>query len=62
MHFRACAEQTSSYDVTSGHVISCHVISGQGPSGDVTSSNAIRKVPLLFAPPKYALSCTDILL
>ena len=28
--FRACAEHTSGYDVTSGHVTSCDVISGQG--------------------------------
>ena len=30
MPFRACAERTSGYDVTSGHVTSCDVISGQG--------------------------------
>jgi hypothetical protein len=36
-------------------VISCDVISGLGPSGDVVSSNAIRKVPLLFAPPEIWL-------
>jgi hypothetical protein len=28
--FRTCAEHTSGYDVTSGHVTSCDVISGQG--------------------------------
>ena len=28
MHFRACAEHTSGYDVTSRHVTSCDVISG----------------------------------
>ena len=28
--FRACAEHTSGYDVTSGHVTSYDVISGQG--------------------------------
>jgi hypothetical protein len=30
MPFRACAEYTSGYDVNSGHVTSCDVISGQG--------------------------------
>jgi hypothetical protein len=30
MHFQTCAEHTSCYDVTSGHVTSCDVISGQG--------------------------------
>jgi hypothetical protein len=30
MPFRACAEHTSGYDVTSGYVTSCDVISGQG--------------------------------
>jgi hypothetical protein len=48
MHFRACTKHTSGYDVISGHVTSCVVISGQG------------SFPLL--PPKYAMSCPDILL
>ena len=30
MPFRSCAENTSGYDVTSGHVTSCEIISGQG--------------------------------
>jgi hypothetical protein len=30
MPFRTCAEHTFGYDVISGHVISCDVISGQG--------------------------------
>jgi hypothetical protein len=30
MPFRTCAEHISGYDVTSGHVTSCDVISGQG--------------------------------
>jgi hypothetical protein len=33
MHFRACAEHTFCYDITSGHVTSCDVISGQGRFG-----------------------------
>jgi hypothetical protein len=62
MHFRACVEHTSGYDVTSGHVTSCDVISGQGRFGDVTSSNAyaMARSPLLS--PKYSLSCLDTLL
>ena len=62
MYFRACAEHTSGYDVTSGHVTSCDVISVRAGSGDVTSSNTcvMATSPLLL--PTYALSYPYILL
>jgi len=43
MYGCACAEHTSGYDVTSGHVTdvtSCHVMSGNVTSGHVTSGHA----------------------
>ena len=62
MHFRTCGEHTSGYDVTSGHVTSCDVISVQGRFRSRHFQSRMRNGPLPFAPPKYALSCLDILL
>ena len=62
IHFRAYAEHTSGYDVTSGHVTSYDVISSQGRFRDVTSCNPCVMTCSPLLPPKYALSCPEILL
>jgi hypothetical protein len=55
MHFRACAEHTSGYDVTSGHMTSCNVISGQGRFRWRHFQKRIPNGPLPFAPPEICI-------
>jgi hypothetical protein len=62
MHFQACAEHSPvliSLPVTLLHVTSFPVSSS---SSDVTSNNECVMVSPPLLPPKYALSCLDILL
>ena len=54
--FRTCAEHTSGYDVTSGHVTSYQI---RAASDDVTSSNAYTMARSPLLPLKYSLSCTS---